>query len=92
VLRTINLKTLSCEEKQNAMDSALKISTKRLKITQQEPIEDERLMYRLSMTQPLIPKPYAKRAMLILLEANMPRLQSLFLAKESRCGRGGFWG
>jgi hypothetical protein len=73
---SLNLKALSREEKQNAMNSALEISANRLKITQQELIEDERLMYRLSMTEPLIPKPYAERAMLILLEANLPRLQS----------------
>ncbi|MDD1759860.1 MAG: hypothetical protein LUQ44_04580, partial [Methanothrix sp.] len=73
---SLNLKALSREEKQNTMDSALEISANRLKITEQELIEDERLMHRVSMTQPLIPKPYAERAMLIFLEANLQRLQS----------------
>lgn len=73
---SLNLRALSREEKQNTMDSALEISANRLKITEQELIEDERLMHRVSMTQPLIPKPHAERAMLIFLEANLQSLQS----------------
>jgi len=38
-------------------------------------------MHRVSMTQPLIPKPCAERAMLILLEANLQRLQ--FFGRKS---------
>ncbi len=57
------------------MDSAKEISKDRLKITKEELIEDEKLMNRLSKTQPLLPKPYAEKAMLLYLEADLPKLQ-----------------
>lgn len=73
---SLNLRALSTDEKRGVMESAQKTSTKRLSITPEELIEDEKLMYRLSSTQPLIPKPYAERAMLLWLEDNFSRLES----------------
>lgn len=70
-----NLKAFSQGEKRDIMDSAKEIATERLKITKEELIEDEKLMHRLSKTQPLLPKPYAEKAMLLYLEANLPELE-----------------
>jgi hypothetical protein len=72
---SLNLKTLSQGERRDIMDSSKEITTERLKITQEELIEDEKLMYQLSKIQPLLPKPYAEKAMLRYLEANLPELQ-----------------
>jgi hypothetical protein len=72
---SLNLKALSQGEKREIMDSAKEITTERLKITQEELIEDEKLMHRLSKIQPLLPKPYAEKAMLLYLETNLPELQ-----------------
>ncbi len=71
---SMNLRALSPEEKRNVVDSAQEISTERLKITQEELIEDEKLMHELSVSQPLIPKPYAESAMLTYLEDNFDEL------------------
>jgi hypothetical protein len=76
-------------EKRDIMDSAKGVSTKRLTITQGELIEDERLMHQLSKTQPLLPKPYAEMAMLLYLEANLPRLRS-FGVKSSNANEEAF--
>jgi len=67
---SMNLRSLSPDEKRGVVDSAQSISTERLKITQEELIEDEKLMQDLSTNEPLIPKPYAESAMLIYLEDN----------------------
>ncbi|MDM7935509.1 MAG: hypothetical protein QUS08_09005 [Methanothrix sp.] len=70
-----DLRTISQDEKEEIMESALDISKERMSITPDELREDERLMDRLSRTQPLIPKPYAEMAMLLYLEAHAPELQ-----------------
>lgn len=67
---SMNLRSLSPDEKRGVVDSAQNISTERLKITEVELFEDERLMQNLSSSEPLIPKPYAESAMLIYLEDN----------------------
>ncbi len=72
---SMNLRALSSDEKRTVVDSAQKISTERLKITQEELINDEKLMHELSVSQPLIPKPYAESAMLIYLEDNFAELK-----------------
>ena len=61
-------------EKQNIIGSAKENSTQRFTITQEELIEDERLMHQLPRTQPLLPKPYAESAMLLYLETNLPQM------------------
>jgi len=78
-----NLKALSQGEKRDIMDSAKDISTQRLKITKEELIDDEKLMHLLSKTQPLLPKPYAEKAMLLHLEANLSELQSFGQKSQS---------
>ncbi len=80
---SLNLKALSQGEKREVMDSAKEISRDRLKITAEELIEDEKLMIHLSKTQPLLPKPYAEKAMLLYLETNMPKLYSFGLKSRS---------
>ena len=70
-------------EKQDIMYSAKEVSTKRLTITQGELFEDERLMHQLSRTQPLLPKPYAERAMLLYLAANLSQLRSCGIKSSS---------
>ncbi len=71
-----SLKALSKDEKSDAAASAHEISRERTRITKEELIEDERLMLRLSRTMPLLPKPYAERAMQIYLESKLPELQA----------------
>ena len=68
-------KTVSPDEKRDIMISAQEISQKKLTITPEELIEDERLMHQLSLSSPLLPKPYAEMALLHYLEANFPRLE-----------------
>jgi hypothetical protein len=70
----LRLKTPALDEKSEIMRSALEISKDRLQITQGELIEDDRLMHRLSSFAPLLPKPYAERAMLLYLEHNLADL------------------
>lgn len=72
---SMNLRFLSRDEKREVADSAHKRSAQKLSITQEELIEDERLMIRLSKIQPLIPKPYAEMALLLYLEENQPELK-----------------
>ena len=72
---SMNLRSLSPEEKRGVVDSAQNISTERLKITEVELIEDEKLMQDLSSNEPLIPKPYSESAMLIYLEDNYDSLK-----------------
>jgi hypothetical protein len=72
---SLNMRCLSWDEKRDVVDRAQQISSERLKITQDELFEDERLMHKLSFSQPLIPKPYAERAMLIYLEENLSELE-----------------
>lgn len=73
---SLNLRALSTDEKREIMESAEKNSTEKHSITQEELIEDEKLMHRLSSTQALIPKPYAERAMLLWLEENFSEIES----------------
>ncbi len=80
---SLNLRAISQNEKRDAMEHALKISGERLKITQDELIEDENLMHRLSGTQALIPKPYAEIAMLLFLEDNYSELESYGIPSRS---------
>ena len=70
------------DEKRDIMTSALEISQKKLTITPEELIEDERLMHELSLTCPLLPKPYAENALLYHLEANMSRLEPFGLKSD----------
>jgi hypothetical protein len=72
---SLNLRCLSREEKRDVVDRAQQISSEKLKITQDELLEDEKLMNQLAFSQPLIPKPYAERAMLIYLEENLSELE-----------------
>lgn len=72
---SLNMRYLSGDEKRDVVDRAQRISSERLKITQGELFEDEKLMHQLSFSQPLIPKPYAERAMLIYLEENLSELE-----------------
>lgn len=69
------LRTVSPDEKRDIMTSAREISPKKLTITAEELIEDEHLMHQLSMSSPLLPKPYAEMALLHYLQANLPRLE-----------------
>jgi hypothetical protein len=80
---SLNLRAISQDEKRDAMEHALKISEERLKITQDELIEDENLMHRLSGTQALIPKPYAEKAMLIFLDDNYSEMESYGIPSRS---------
>lgn len=72
---SMNLRALSPDEKRDVVDTAQNISTDRMKITQEELFEDEKLMHELSVSQPLIPKPYAESAMLAYLEDNFDLLK-----------------
>jgi len=67
------------EKRLEIMQPAKGSSQTRLTITAEELIEDERIMHRLALTSPLLPKPYAELAMLHYIEANLTRLAS--------CGR-----
>jgi hypothetical protein len=69
-----NLRSLSSDDKREMTDSAGKISLQKLGITPDELREDEMLMHQLSLSQPLIPKSYAERAMLIYLEDRIAEL------------------
>jgi hypothetical protein len=80
---SMNLRSLSPDEKRNVVDSAKNLSIERQKITQEELIEDERLMHELSLSSPLIPKPYAENAMLIYLEDHIDEMGSLGLKSSS---------
>ena len=68
-------RAVSPDEKRDIMTSAQEISQKKLTITPEELIEDEHLMHQLSLSSPLLPKPYAEMALLHYLEANLPRLE-----------------
>lgn len=70
-----NPRSLSTDDKREITDSAGKISLQKLGITPDELREDETLMHQLSLSQPLIPKSYAERAMLIYLEDNLAGLE-----------------
>jgi hypothetical protein len=80
---SLNLKVLTSVEKSDITDSAKEISQKRMTITKEELIEDEHLMLQLSRTKPLLPKPYAERAMLLFLEANLPSLMPFGIKSSS---------
>jgi len=69
------LNAISPDEKRDIMISAQEIAQQKLTITPEELIEDERLMHQLSLSSPLLPKPYAEMALLHYLEANFPRLE-----------------
>ena len=70
------LNAFSPDEKRDVMISAKEISQKKLTITPEELREDESLMHQLSLSSPLLPKPYAEMALLQYLEANFSRLES----------------
>ncbi len=78
----LQLRPLATNEKQEIMHTAMETSVERQKITQEELIEDERLMLRLSRICPLLPKPYAEMAMLLYLQVNLSNLFSF--GEESR--------
>jgi hypothetical protein len=68
-------KTVSPDEKRDIMISAQEIAQQKQTITPEELIEDERLMNQLSLSSPLLPKPYGEMALLHYLEANFPSLE-----------------
>ncbi|MBN1236170.1 MAG: hypothetical protein JW999_09000, partial [Methanotrichaceae archaeon] len=70
-----HLRIISPDEKRDIMIQAQETSSKKLTITVEELMEDERLMHQLSLSSLLLPKPYAEMAMLHYLEANLPRLE-----------------
>jgi hypothetical protein len=78
-----NLRVLSEDDKRDIANSAQEISAKRKQITQDELIEDEKLMVWLSKSLPLIPKPYAEIALLTFLEDNFSNFRSLGIPSES---------
>jgi hypothetical protein len=71
-----NPRSLSPDDKREITDSAGKISLQKLGITPDELREDEMLMHQLALSQPLIPKSYAERAMLIYLEDRLAELET----------------
>lgn len=80
---SLNLRSLSGDEKREIANSAQKTSADRLQITQGELIEDEKLMVQLSKSRPLIPKPYAEMALLLYLEDNLSDLRLFGVPSES---------
>jgi hypothetical protein len=70
-------------EKHDIMYSAKEVSIKRLTTTHGELFENKQLMHQLSRTQPLLPKPYAERAMLLYLAANLSQLSSRGIKSSS---------
>jgi hypothetical protein len=72
---SLNLSNISKDDKREITERARDISIDRLKISQKDLFEDEKLMNQLSLTQPLIPKPYAEMSMLIFLENNIAELE-----------------
>jgi hypothetical protein len=78
-----NLRALSGDEKREVASSAQQYAATRLQITQDELIEDEKLMVQLSKSRPLIPKPYAEMALLLFLEDNFSDLKSFGVPSES---------
>jgi hypothetical protein len=77
------LRMLSVDEKREITESAEQISRDRIQITPEELIQDEKLMHRLSLSQPLIPKSYAERAMLLYLENNQEELEAYGLPSRN---------
>jgi len=77
------LRMLSVDEKREITESAEHISRDRVQITPEELVQDEKLMHRLSLTQPLIPKSYAERAMLLYLEDNFEELKAYGLPSRN---------
>ena len=75
---SLNLRSLSVDEKRDAASFAQAASADRLKITVEELREDEKLMLDLSRSRVLIPKSYAETALLQYLEDNF--------SKVERCG------
>jgi hypothetical protein len=78
-----NLRSLSADEKRDVANSAMQQASDRRQITQDELVEDERLMVHLSKSQPLIPKPYAEMAIMVFLEDNFLDLRSFGIPSES---------
>ena len=78
-----NLKAISGEEKREIANAAQDISAKRRQITQSQLIEDEKLMIQLSMSQPLIPKPYAEMALLLYVEDHFRELWPFGIISKS---------
>lgn len=80
---SLELRMLSVEEKREITESAEEISRDRVRITPEELLQDEKLMHRLSLSSPLIPKSYAERAMLLHLEENFEKLKSYGLPSRN---------
>ncbi len=78
-----NIRAISGEEKRKIASTAQQISIKRRQITQSQLIEDEKLMVQLSMSQPLIPKPYAEMALLLYLENHFSELRPFGIPSEN---------
>lgn len=78
-----DLRTLSGDEKRDVASSAQQNAAASLQITQDELIEDEKLMVQLSKSRPLIPKPYAEMALLRFLEDNSSEFRSYGAPSES---------
>lgn len=78
-----NLRALSGDEKREVANSAQQYAATKLQITQDELMEDEKLMVHLSKSRPLIPKPYAEMALLLYLEDNFSDLRLFGVPSES---------
>lgn len=72
---SMEMRTLSPEEKLQISESARKRSADQLNFSLDELIEEEKLMRALTKSQPLIPKPYAEMALLTYLEDNFDDLK-----------------
>lgn len=72
---SLHLRAMSRGEKREIADTAQEASAARTKITQEDLIQDEKLMFELSSSQPLVPKPYAEMALLLYLEDNFSDLE-----------------
>jgi hypothetical protein len=75
-------RSLSIDDKREITDSAGELSSQKLGITPDELREDEMLMHRLALSEPLVPKSYAERAMLMYLEDHLAELKRY--AQKSR--------
>ena len=80
---SLNLRALSGDEKREVASFAEKASADKLQITQEELIEDDKLMVQLSKSRPLIPKPYAEMALMLFLEDNFSDLRLFGVPSES---------
>lgn len=72
---SLDLRAISRGEKHEIASSAQRSSADRLKISPDELIQDEKLMLELSVSQPLMPKPYAETALLLHLKNNFSLME-----------------